>query len=102
MWGCPFVCQSIGWSVIRVKKWLLEYQSVTKTNLPSNICDSSNSSYSSASCDNSDSRDSSDSSEISDSSNSSDSIDSNDNSDSSDCNDKKKFQLKKMGWISKT
>ena len=40
-----------------VKKWPLEYQMVTKTDLPSKICDSSdsNSSDSSDSCDSSDS-----------------------------------------------
>ena len=58
-----------------VKKWPSEYQMVTKTYLPYNLCDSSgssDSSYSSDSCDRSDSsdisgtRDSSDSSDRSD------------------------------------
>ena len=64
------VCQSVGPSVCLsetfVKKWPLEYQMVTKTYLPSNLCDSSDSSDSSGSCDSSDSSDSSDTSERSD------------------------------------
>ena len=58
-----------------VKKWLIEYQMVTKTHLPTYLWNSSDSSDSSDSCDSSDSSDSSDSN---------DSNDSNDNSDSSD------------------
>ena len=52
-----------------LKKWPLEYQIVTKTYLPSNLCDSSDGSDSS---NRSDSCDSSDTSDISDSSDSSD------------------------------
>ena len=69
----------VGWlvrlSVTLVKKWRLEYQIVTKTHLPSNLCDSSGSSDSCDSSDSSDSSDSIDSSGSSDSSDSSDSID---------------------------
>ena len=52
-----------------MKKWPLQYWTVTKTYLPSYICDSSAGS---------DTSDSSDSNDSSDSSDSSDSIDSND------------------------
>ena len=51
-----------------VKEWPLEYKMVTKTYIPSNLCDSSDSSDSFDSSDCSDSSDSSESSNSSDSS----------------------------------
>ena len=66
----PFVGSSVRPSTF-VKLWPLEYQMVTKTYLPCNLCDSSDisdSSENSYSYDSSDSSDSCDSSDSSDSS----------------------------------
>ena len=76
-----------------VKKWLLEYQKVNKTYLPTYLWDGSDSSDSCDSCDSSVSSDSSDSSGSSDSSDSSDSINSSENSDN---RGKKKSFFKKL------
>ena len=85
----PSVRWSVHCSVTFVKKWPLEYQLVTKTYLPSNLCDSSDSSNSSDSSDSSNSCDSSDSSESSDS------------SDSCDSSDQKLFFTKNFFFIKK-
>ena len=58
---------SVGWSVTLVKKLPVEYQMVTKTYLPSYLCNSSDSSDSSDSCYSSDSSESSYNSDSSDS-----------------------------------
>ena len=57
------VCRSVSPSVIFVKKWLLEYQQVIKTYLPTYLWDSSDSSEISDSLDSSDSNDSSEKSD---------------------------------------
>ena len=61
------ICPLVGWLAGHLceKKWVLECESVTKTYLPLNLCDSSDSSDSSESCDNSDFSDSSGSSDSS-------------------------------------
>ena len=85
------VGRSVCLSYTFVKKWPLEYQMVTKTYLPSNLCDSSDGNDSSYRSDNIDRSDRSDSNDSSDSCDSSDSSDSTDSSDSGDRSDKKKF-----------
>ena len=72
---------SVRQSVAFLKKWPLEYQIVTKTYLPSNLSDYS---------------------ESSDSSESSESSDSSECRDSSDKSDKKNFFLKKLIFPPKT
>ena len=74
---------SVGWSDSSVQMWLIEYQIVTKTYLPSVSTDSSDISDINGS---SDSSDNSDSSDGCDSSDSSDSSYSNDSSDRSEPN----------------
>ena len=54
------VGQSVGWLVTLLKKLHLEYQMLTITYLPYNLCDNSDSSDSSDSCDSSDSSDTGD------------------------------------------
>ena len=80
-----------------VELWPYEYQMVTKTHLPSNLCDSSDSSVSNNSCDSCDSCDSSDSNDTSDSCDRSDCSDSSDSSDSSD--QKNLFAAKKNNFF---
>ena len=75
---CPSVRRLVGWLVMFVKKWPLEYQKFIKTYHRTYLWDSIDSSDSSDSFDSSDSSDSSASSDSSDSSESSDSSDSSD------------------------